>query len=105
MKKRNELIRAVTVEDGRVRFVLEVEAAKGAAMEPVRAAAVQALERIAAELGIKPALQLNGISYYSVLDVERIGKGHSRTEGQREYGAADQAVPAPMRFLFRSFIL
>jgi ATP-binding protein involved in chromosome partitioning len=42
-----DLVRALTVEDGKVRFVLEVDAARGPSMEPVRQAAVQAVEALA----------------------------------------------------------
>ena len=42
-----DLIRALTVEDGKVRFVIEVaDAEQGRRMEPVRAAAVSAVERL-----------------------------------------------------------
>ncbi|ETX30301.1 Mrp/NBP35 family ATP-binding protein [Roseivivax isoporae] len=43
----SDVVRALTVEDGRVRFVIEVDPAHGKAMEPVRAAAVAELEKIA----------------------------------------------------------
>jgi ATP-binding protein involved in chromosome partitioning len=43
----SDLVRALTVEGGRVRFVLEAaDAAQGARMEPARAAAVAAVERL-----------------------------------------------------------
>jgi ATP-binding protein involved in chromosome partitioning len=42
----SDIVRALTVEDGRVRFMMEVDAALGEDMEPVRAAAVAAVERI-----------------------------------------------------------
>lgn len=43
----SDLVRAVTVEGGRVRFVLEAaDAAQGARLEPARAAAVAAVERL-----------------------------------------------------------
>jgi ATP-binding protein involved in chromosome partitioning len=42
-----DLVRALTVEDGAVRFVIEVaEQSQGVAMEPVRVAAVEALEKL-----------------------------------------------------------
>jgi ATP-binding protein involved in chromosome partitioning len=43
----SDVIRALTVENGKVRFVLEVDPSHGKAMEPVRQAAVEALEQIA----------------------------------------------------------
>ncbi len=43
----SDVIRALTVEDGKIRFVLEVDPAHGKAMEPVRQAAVEALEKMA----------------------------------------------------------
>ncbi len=42
-----DLVRALTVDDGRVRFVLEVAPEMGPKMEPARAEAVSRLERIA----------------------------------------------------------
>ncbi|QHQ35287.1 iron-sulfur cluster carrier protein ApbC [Algicella marina] len=42
-----DLVRALTIEDGSIRFVMEVaEQSQGAALEPVRAAAVEALEKL-----------------------------------------------------------
>ena len=43
----SDIIRALTVDEGKVRFVLEVDPAHGKAMEPVREAAVQAVEEVA----------------------------------------------------------
>ncbi len=43
----SDVIRALTVDAGRIRFVMEVDAAQGRAMEPVRVQAVEALERLA----------------------------------------------------------
>ena len=43
----SDIVRALTVENGKVRFVLEVDPSHGKAMEPIRAAAVEMLERIA----------------------------------------------------------
>ncbi len=42
-----DLVRALVVEDGRIRFVLEVAPENGARMEPARAAAVAELEKLA----------------------------------------------------------
>jgi ATP-binding protein involved in chromosome partitioning len=41
-----DIVRAVTVEGGAVRFVLEVDPAEGARLEPVRAAAQRAIESV-----------------------------------------------------------
>ena len=41
-----DVVRALTVEDGRIRFVLEVAPEHGAAMEPVRQAAIARLESL-----------------------------------------------------------
>lgn len=41
-----DLVRALTVEDGNVRFVIEVEAQQGPAMDKVRAAAEEALQKM-----------------------------------------------------------
>ncbi len=43
----SDIVRALTVEAGKVRFVLEVDAAQGKAMEPVRQAAMSAVEAVA----------------------------------------------------------
>ncbi|MEX5727193.1 ATP-binding protein involved in chromosome partitioning [Rhodovulum iodosum] len=43
----SDMVRALTVEEGRVRFVLEIAPDQGAAMEPVRKQALAALEEIA----------------------------------------------------------
>ncbi len=42
----SDVVRALTVEDDRIRFVIEVAPEQGKAMEPVRQAAVEALEKI-----------------------------------------------------------
>lgn len=41
-----DLVRALTVENGEIRFVMEVDAAHGAAMEVVRATAAETLEKL-----------------------------------------------------------
>ncbi len=41
-----EIVRALTVEDGNIRFVMEVESAQGVAMEAVRVVAVEKLEAL-----------------------------------------------------------
>jgi ATP-binding protein involved in chromosome partitioning len=43
----SDIVRALTVEDGRIRFVMEVDPAVGKTMEPVRQEAVAALEKLA----------------------------------------------------------
>ena len=43
----SDVVRALTVEDGKIRFVMEVDPAVGKAMEPVRQQAVAALEKLA----------------------------------------------------------
>lgn len=43
----SDIVSALTVDDGKVRFVMEVDAAQGDAMEPVRAAAVAAIKKLA----------------------------------------------------------
>ena len=52
----SDLVRALHVEDGKVRFVIEVDAAHGPAMEPVRAAAVKAVETVAGEGNVQGML-------------------------------------------------
>ncbi|MBT8410119.1 MAG: Mrp/NBP35 family ATP-binding protein [Alphaproteobacteria bacterium] len=43
----SDIIRAVTIEDGKVRFVIEVRPEQAPAMEPVRQAAIAAAEQVA----------------------------------------------------------
>ena len=43
----SDIARAVSIEGDAVRFVLEVEAARGVSMEPVRLEAVEAVEKLA----------------------------------------------------------
>ncbi len=43
----SDIVRALTVEDGKVRFVMEVDPAHGKAMEPVRQQAVAEVEKLA----------------------------------------------------------
>jgi len=43
----SDVIRALTVDNGKVRFVIEVDPSHGKAMEPVRQAAIEALESVA----------------------------------------------------------
>ena len=43
----SDVVRALSVEDGKIRFVLEVDPSHGKAMEPIRAAAVEMLESLA----------------------------------------------------------
>ncbi len=45
----SDIIRALTVEAGKVRFVMEVDPSHGKAMEPIRKAAVEAVEQVAGE--------------------------------------------------------
>jgi ATP-binding protein involved in chromosome partitioning len=51
-----DLVRALTIEDDRVRFVLEVDPAEGAALEPVRAAAEAAVAALPGVGGVSALL-------------------------------------------------
>jgi ATP-binding protein involved in chromosome partitioning len=52
----SDVVRALTVEDGRIRFVLEVAPEHGQAMEPVRQAAVSRLEALVGEGNVSALL-------------------------------------------------
>ncbi|MBD3679427.1 MAG: Mrp/NBP35 family ATP-binding protein [Rhodobacteraceae bacterium] len=45
----SDIIRALTIDGGKIRFVMEVDAAHGKAMEPTRLEAVEALEKLVGE--------------------------------------------------------
>ena len=51
-----DVVRALTVEDGRIRFVLEVAPEHGRAMEPVRQAAISRLEALVGEGNVSALL-------------------------------------------------
>jgi ATP-binding protein involved in chromosome partitioning len=55
-----DVLRAVTVEAGRVSFVLEVDPAQGAALEPVRAAAQAAVEALPGVSAVSALLTAHG---------------------------------------------
>ena len=52
----SDIVRALTVDDGKVRFVMEVDPAHGKAMEPIREAAVKAVEALAGEGNVQAML-------------------------------------------------
>ncbi len=43
----SDIVRALTVDDGKIRFVMEIDPAHATAMEPIRLAAVEAVEKVA----------------------------------------------------------
>ncbi len=55
-----DLVRALTIEEDRVRFVLEVDPAQGAALEPVRAAAEAAVAALPGVAGVSALLTAHG---------------------------------------------
>ena len=55
-----DVLRAVKVEDGRVSFVLEVDPARGAALEPMRAAAQAAVEALPGVTSVSALLTAHG---------------------------------------------
>ena len=55
-----DIVRALTVEGGRVRFVLEVDPAKGAALEPVLRAAEAAVAALPGVAGVSGVLTAHG---------------------------------------------
>ncbi len=73
----DEIVRALTVEDGAIRFVMEVDADHGVAMEPVRANAVEALEA------------LDGVKSVSALLT-----AHSTQKAPPDLGTGKKAAPS-----------
>lgn len=63
------IVRAISIEDDTVRFVLEVEAARGVAMEPVRLEAIKAVEA----LGVAKVSAL--VTAHSEVKVPDLGAG------------------------------
>jgi ATP-binding protein involved in chromosome partitioning len=55
-----DVVRALAVEDGRVRFVLEVDAADGSRLEPIRAAAQAAVERLPGVAAVSALMTAHG---------------------------------------------
>ncbi|TPE50797.1 Mrp/NBP35 family ATP-binding protein [Amaricoccus solimangrovi] len=55
-----DVLRAVTVDDGRVSFILEVDPAQGAALEPTRAAAQAAVEALPGVRSVSALLTAHG---------------------------------------------
>ena len=55
-----DVVRALAVDDGQVRFLLEVDAAQGSALEPMRAAAEAAVARLAGVSGVSVLLTAHG---------------------------------------------
>ena len=55
-----DLVRALTIEDGRVRFLLEVDPARGPALEPVRAAAEAAVAALPGVASVSALLTAHG---------------------------------------------
>ncbi len=55
-----DMVRALAVEGGTVRFVLEVDAAEGARLEPVRAAAQAAVERLPGVTAVSALMTAHG---------------------------------------------
>lgn len=55
-----DIVRAVTVDDGRVSFILEVDPAEGAALEPTRAAAQAAVEALPGVSAVSSLLTAHG---------------------------------------------
>jgi ATP-binding protein involved in chromosome partitioning len=55
-----DVVRALAVEDGRVRFVLEVDPAQGARLEPVRAAAEAAVRALPGVVAVSALLTAHG---------------------------------------------
>ena len=52
----SDIVRALTVDSGKVRFVMEVDPSHGKAMEPVREAAQKAVEALAGEGNVSAML-------------------------------------------------
>ncbi len=55
-----DVVRALTIDEDRVRFVIEVDPAQGAALEPVRRAAEDAVAALAGVAGVSAVLTAHG---------------------------------------------
>ena len=89
----SDLVRALTVEGGRVRFVLEAaDAAQGARLEPVRAAAVAAVERLTGRGTVQAVVTAPAAPTAPPPDL-RIGRHPSPTAGPQPIPGVRHIVP------------
>ncbi len=85
----SDIVRAVTIEGSTVRFVLEVEASRGVAMEPVRQEAMAAVDALA---GVEKVSAL--ITAHSEKKVPDLG-----TSAKPAAPAGPQAIPGVKRII------
>jgi ATP-binding protein involved in chromosome partitioning len=75
-----DLVRALTVEGGTIRFVLEVDAAEGARLEPVRAAAQAAVERLPGVTAVSALMTAHGPAPKAAAPSLKVGR-HPTPQG------------------------
>ena len=85
-----DIVRALTVEDGAVRFVMEIEGNRGPAMEPVRAAAQAAVEALPG-VGKVTAL-LTAHSQPKPPPDLKIGRHPTQTQGPQKVPGVDRIL-------------
>ena len=84
----SDAVSALTVDDGKVRFVMEVDAARGEAMEPVRAAAVAAIEKLAGVTAVTGLLT----AHTNEPPALQVGRHPTATQGPQKIPGVDRIV-------------
>ena len=84
----SDAVSALTVDDGKVRFVMEVDAARGEAMEPVRAAAVAAIEKLAGVTAVTGLLT----AHTNEPPALQIGRHPTASQGPQKIPGVDRIV-------------
>ena len=84
----SDAVSALTVDDGKVRFVMEVDAARGEAMEPVRAAAVTAIEKLAGVTAVTGLLT----AHTNEPPALQVGRHPTASQGPQKIPGVDRIV-------------
>ena len=84
----SDAVSALTVDDGKVRFVMEVDAARGEAMEPVRAAAVAAIEKLAGVTAVTGLLT----AHTNEPPALQVGRHPTASQGPQKIPGVDRIV-------------
>ena len=84
----SDAVSALTVDGGKVRFVMEVDAARGESMEPVRAAAVAAIEKLAGVTAVTGLLT----AHTNEPPALQVGRHPTATQGPQKIPGVDRIV-------------
>ena len=84
----SDAVSALTVDDGKVRFVMEVDAARGESMEPVRAAAVAAIEKLAGVTAVTGLLT----AHTNEPPALQVGRHPTASQGPQKIPGVDRIV-------------